>query len=380
MKRSIACTALIALFLGALSAEGLQFDFKGIALDWAIPGVTGLPVPTGADLQFGLPIGALGNSPLTAVARLRGGYEDGRILRDPVTGDVRTEPGAFDGAYRYQSPNFQWALGATLGLAQKEKGNLVEAFAFYRGRYDFYDTSLSALAFTDMEGIFGNSFLAGLAYDNTARDSRRVYSGVFAELSGEYGPDALNEAARESDFLRFTLKAKGYLPLVSTGQASDEKLNAFSLYLAGFASADYASGGHVPIWVMQSFGGRDLRGSLGDCVRGYPSNSFDSSLKLVANGEVRAILPALFHQAWLVSMLYGFFDAGYYSGFANDSGANKDASGAIMSTGAGLNFNVFDFVNLGAFAGLKLPDGSSIYTTYTSTEAFFWNIQFLLHF
>jgi len=377
MKRGIAVLVVLALFSGCLFAEGLDFDFKGVALNSAI--LSGLPLPTGADFQLGLPVASFDDHPLEAWLRLRGGYEDLRILRNPATGEPIAEPAAFNGDYRFHSPNFQWALGATQGIVQKDEGNLVEAFAFYRGRYDVYNSSLDAVAFSDMKGIFGTSFLAGIAYDSTDMDSRRVRTGTFAELSAEAGPAALNTAPA-TDFWRITLKAKTYYPLLSTGQAANGDLNAFSLYLAGFASVDYAGGDNVPLWVMQSFGGRDLRGSLGDCVRGYPSSSYDSSFKAVANGELRALAPALFGQAWLVPMAYIFADAGYYSGFANDSGASKDAAGSIMSAGAGLNFNVFDFVNLGAYCGFKFPSGSDLYTTYTDDGSFFWSIQFLLHF
>jgi hypothetical protein len=386
MKRKMALAAALAASLalagGSAIAEGLEFDFKGIALNWAVPGVSGLPVPTGADLQFGLPVADIAGQPLTLVARIKGGWEDGRILRNALTGDPCNEPGKFDGVYRYYMPNFQWALGATQGLIQKDKGNLVEAFAFYRGRYDVYQSSLGTGVFEDMGGINGTSFLAGAAYDSTASDSRRVKTGAFAEASFEYGPGALNTGAggKALDFWRVDLKAKGFYPLMSEGQASNDGLNLFSLYLAGFGSVDYAGGKNVPIWVMQSFGGRDLRGSLGDCVRGYPSNSYDSAFKAVANGELRALLPALAGQAWLVPMAYAFCDLGYYGGFAGASSSWKDASGFIASTGAGINFNLLDFVNVGAYAGWKVPAGSNLYAVYTAEGNFFWNFQFLLHF
>jgi hypothetical protein len=377
MRRGIAIVVAIALCLAGLSAQGFDWSIKGLALNSAI--VSGLPLPTGADLQFGLPVARLGDHPLTAVLRLRGGYEDLRILRDPATGAPISEPSDFDKAYRFHAPNFQWALGATQGIVQEGDSNLVEAFAFYRGRFDIYDTSLAALAFSDMKGIFGTSFLVGAAYNSLSMDTRRVRSGLFAELSGEYGPAALN-ASSGTDFERLTFKVEGYLPLLSKGQASNEKLNGLSVYLAGFSSLDLAGGDSVPIWVMQSFGGRDLRNSLGDCVRGYPTASYDSSLKAVANGELRVLGPALFKQAWLVPMLYLFADVGYYSGFAGDSTATASASGNIMSAGAGLNFDIFDFAYVGAYCGFKFPSGSNLYSTYTTEGDFFWNIQFLLHF
>ena len=112
MKRGIAVLVVLALFSGCLFAEGLDFGFKGVALNSAI--VSGLPLPTGADFQLGLPVASFDDHPLEAWLRLRGGYEDLRILRDPATGEPIAEPdpkAPFDNAYRFHSPNFQWALG-----------------------------------------------------------------------------------------------------------------------------------------------------------------------------------------------------------------------------------------------------------------------------
>jgi hypothetical protein len=379
MKRSAAVlVAAIALAAG-LSAQTISLsNVKGVAFNYSVPGLTGLPVPTGADIQYGLPVASIDDHPFTAVVRFRGAWEDLRLLRNPTNGEPIKEPLEFDGSEWYYAPNFQWALGATQSFAQRPDGqDLVDVFAFYRGRYDQYQTSNATTVFTDMKGLFGTSFLAGLAYDSTAMDSRRVYSGVYAELSAEYGPGAINTDPY-TDFCRFDLKVLGYEPLFSTGQGKDASLNAWSLYLAGYASADYAFGNQVPIWVMQTFGGRDLNGSLGDCVRGYPTGSYDTSFKAVGNGEVRLIGPALFDVHWLVPMAYLFVDAGCYSGFANDMDLNANASGTILSSGVGLNLDIFDFAYVGAYCGLKFPQWSSLYSTYTSTGPFFWNIQFLL--
>jgi hypothetical protein len=37
-------------------------------------------------------------------------------------------------------------------------------------------------------------------------------------------------------------------------------------------------------------------------------------------------------------------------------------------------------VNVGAYAGWKVPAGSNLYAVYTAVGNFFWNFQFLLHF
>lgn len=377
MKRSIALLAVLVLAVGTISAEGLKFDFKGVR--WNNTFIPVIPVPTGADVELGLKLADLAPGPLDATLDLGGGYEDLRLLRNPVSGDPMAIPASFDNAERYNSPNFQWALGLRQGLVKKDDGNLVEAFLQYRGRRDWYNTTRSGSAFSDLTGILGTSFLAGVAYDSVERDSHRVYSGAYAEASGEIGPAALNTVVGGEDFWRLDAKAKGFLPLLAMGQASDEKLNLFSVYLAGYASVDYAAGSSVPIYVEESFGGRELRDSLGSCVRGYPGMSYDSAFKAVANAEVRAVGPALFGQAWFVPVAYAFFDAGCYDGMPNSQN-HATASGAIASVGGGLAVNLFDFAYLGVVLGSKIPGSDGLYSIYADTDPFFWAVKFALHF
>lgn len=378
--------AALAFSGGLLSAEGLEFSFNGIRYNTAIPHLESLPVPTGADIEFRLPLADLGPGPLALDLRLAGGYEDWRILRDPSTGDPAAAPADFDGAYRYYAPNAQWSLGLVQGiLARPDKGNLLEAFLLYRGRLDSYETSLPAEAFSDMRGIFGTSAIAGLGYDAVMKDSRRVKEGFAGEASVEWGPGALNSNSLSStDFYRLDLQAQVYKPLLSYGQVADERLNLLSVYLAGFASCDYAGGGEggddIPIYVLQSFGGRYLRGSLGSCVRGYPSMSYDAALKTVANGEIRVLGPALFKQAWLIPMVYAFCDAGYYSGLPG-SATKADKSGLILSSGGGFALDLVDFAYLGFRAGYLFPGEDPLFSSYVpdGTRTFF-SIEFLLHF
>jgi len=376
MKRGLALLSLMALVSTGLVAEGLDFSFKGVAFNFAL---LPIPVPTGADVQFGLPLASPGGLPLKAVLRIRGGFEDLRLLRDVFTGDPDYAPTSIADENYYMSPNFQWAAGLLQAIVPGEKENTLEAFLFYRGRFDYFLNNPSEAIFTDSRGIFGTSFLGGVGYNGVSGDSRRVKRGIGAEASAEFGPMALNTG---TDFWRLNAKGEFYYPLVSMGKPGNEKLNLFSIYLAGFLSADYAGGTEVPIWVMQSFGGRDLRDSLGSCVRGFPTMSYDSSLKLVANGEIRILGPALFGQAWCIPSAYIFCDTGYFSGFAQSADYSK-AKGTITSAGAGFNLDIFDFAYIGLYGGLKFPgsgDSLNLYNIYGETDQFFWKIGFLLHF
>jgi hypothetical protein len=389
-RRVLLVLAAIALGGGLLSAQGLDFSFNGIRYNTAFPGILkSLPVPTGADVEFRLPVAEFASGPLAVDFRVAGGYEDWRILRDSATGDPISEKayitdGTF-GEYHYFAPNVQWDLGLVQGILPKDKGNLLEAFLLYRGRLDDYETSLSNTAFSDMRGIFGTSAIIGLGYDAVTKDSRRVKDGISSEVSAEWGPGGLNaNSIASTDFYRFDFKLWGFKPLISYGQASDEGLNLLSVYLAGYASCDYAGGSdggdNIPIYVLQSFGGRELRGSLGSCVRGYPSASYDSALKTVANGEIRVLGPALFKQAWFIPMVYAFCDAGYYSGLPG-SVSKSDKSGVIMSSGGGFALDIIDFAYLGFSAGYLFPGQDQLFSTYVpdGTKTFF-SVEFLLHF
>jgi hypothetical protein len=142
--------------------------------------------------------------------------------------------------------------------------------------------------------------------------------------------------------------------------------------VAAFASVDYTGGISVPIHVNKSFGGRKVRNSLGECVRSYPNDGYDSSLKIVANAEFRLVGPSLVMES-IAPILYVFFDAGYYSGFADSPIPGRQ--GQLASTGAGLALSILGFAELGAYAGYRL-----IEDIYAPAERFSWDIKFALHF
>ena len=184
MRRGIVLLALIAVIAPWAFAEGPELSVEGVVINAAI---LPFPVPMGADLQLGLPLASPGGLPLTAVLRLRAGYEDLRFLRDDATGNPIAAPKDL-GLNYFMSPNFQWAAGFVQAIIPAQKANLLEAFLFYRGRYDIYNPDLSTSVFSDAQGLFGSSVLVGLGYDALAKDSRRVRSGIGAEASAEWGP------------------------------------------------------------------------------------------------------------------------------------------------------------------------------------------------
>ncbi|PKL26418.1 MAG: hypothetical protein CVV47_00355 [Spirochaetae bacterium HGW-Spirochaetae-3] len=325
-------------------------------------------IPSGADLSLtynGLSLYPSGDTKLRLLAG--GGYENGILLRDTITGD----PWKADAdGLAFDTPNFQWDLAFIQGLSRRADGdNLVSVFAEYRGRFDIHSNEGEQDAvFADMHGLFGTSVMGGASYDSRERSAHNAISGVYAEASAEWGPGFANA---RTDFWRVSGQLRGFLPVLDIPSDGG---NLFNAYLAGFAGVDASGGTAVPMYVNESFGGSELRGSLGDCVRGYPAKSYDSSFKSVANVELRLLGPALGADS-IVPVLYGFFDAGWYSGFAGSTNY-ASASGLLASVGGGAAIDVAGAVQLGAYAGMTLVDAS----LYYPKEAVFWSVMLFSHF
>jgi len=328
-------------------------------------------IPSGLDLSLtytGLELSGAADTKLFLKAG--GGYQDTVLLRDPVTGDPTLLAKDGGSGLAFNKTNFQWEMAFIQGLSRRDDGkNLAEAFAFYRGRFDLYpNDGVSDAVFSDMQGLLGTSVMGGLSYDSRVQDQHRSKSGVYAEASAEWGPGFLNA---KSDFWRVSGQVLGFLPVFDI---PTEGGNLFNVYLGAFAGVDYSAGDSVPIYVNQSFGGRNLRGSMGDCVRGYGWNAYDSSLKTVANAEFRLVGPAIVIDA-VVPYLFGFVDAGYYAGFA-DSASQSESAGMLASTGGGIAIDLVGFAQAGITAGVRLVDDQ----LYGPAEKFFWGIKFFLHF
>jgi hypothetical protein len=366
-KKSILCVCLaLALAIAPASADdgSVTFGLEGVRFLYSL-------IPSGADVSLtytGMQVSDLGQTKLHIKAG--GGYQDSVLLRDPLTGDPTLRKADGGTGLSYNTPNFQWELGALQGLARRDDGkNLVEAFGFYRGRYDIYpNDNVGSAVFADIQGLFGTSFMGGVSYDSRVMSNHRSKRGVYMEATAEWGPGFLNAT---SDFWRVSGQTRGFLPVFDMPTADG---NLFNVYLAGFAGVDYAAGGSVPIYVNQSFGGRNLRDSLGDCVRGYGWNAYDSSFKSVANAEVRLVGPRVWLDS-IVPYLFGFVDAGYYAGFSG-SASQSGASGFLASSGGGIAVDAMGFAQISLIGGLRLVDDM----LYGPLDSFFWGLKFFLHF
>jgi len=313
----------------------------------------------------------------TIWAYLGGGYEWLTYYRDSSGALVGPRDLAPGGALAGKDPGFvriegAWRLGIDQGLAWNErtKTNLVEAFAFYRGRVDFnqikpgqllYDSTLS-----DRTGLLLNSINAGFAYDDLLSDvHHKTRSGISAEVSAEWGPRFfLNTFMGDSDFIRFNAAFRWFLPLYD--MKPDTPVNFFSMYLGERFSVDYALGlgAPVPLYIRQTFGGRgDQVVGLGGAVRGVDDGSLDTNLKAVNSLEIRANLPA-FVSPDVVPGFVVFWDLGWYNQVGESGYTGSAGAGIVSSAGGGLFLDFLDLARGAVYMTRRLTgvnaDGSVV--------------------
>jgi hypothetical protein len=379
----VAAIALALLFTALLPAWSMDnespvtFDIilRLLGLDVGV-GYRGLALLPGTDTIFWAYAG--------------GGYEWMTYYRDQygallLPGEIGPG-GTLDGAattfVRYEGA---WRLGMEQGFAWNErtKTNLFEAFAFYRGRYDVNEASQvpelhdSAVALLpDKEGGLLNTLQAGVAYDDLLFDAKhKTKSGFSAEATAEWGPGFLfNAIVGNADFLRLNAMARGFIPLYDV--APDRAGNLFSVYAGDYISVDYAlgfNGAPIPLFVRQTFGGRDQNTGLGHSVRGVDTAGYDTNFKVVNNLEVRANLPALYFSG-LVPGIVVFFDAGYYAQ-VGEGLPEPVPAGFIASTGAGVYIDLFDLASLALYFDYRLDKANADGSQFRAAV-----IEFGMHF
>ena len=353
-------------------AEFSNFTFIAPRFNFRILG--GPPILTGADVEIRFPLSETGGLPRSLSVRLGAGYEDGKLIRDPASGEPIPAPETFDAPARFDAPNAQWDLGVVLGLIWGGDGNLLEAFLLYRGRWDVYRGGFTTAVFPDARGLFGTALLAGLGYDSVYDLGRGIDAGAAAEVSVEWGPGFLASGFGPVEYLRLNASIRGYLPLFPEGSALFPIL---APQLALRAAADAAFGPDQPLFVLQNFGGRYEGLALAGEVRGYPTRAYDASLKAYGNLELRVFGPALGSAAPVV---LGFLDAGWYSGL-HKSPTYGDASGTLASVGAGLALGIGPAFHGGVYWGILFPSDDPLFPVYVPGGGRgFFSAMFTLHF
>ncbi len=229
--------------------------------------------------------------------------------------------------------------------------NLLEGFLFYRLHFDrnYPAAGVNQLVFQsgfpDSGQILSNSILAGLSASTLQKDAvHKTWDGLYGEASVQWAPAFFFNGIGKSDFFRLNATVKDFTTLYAAPSNGD--FNAFSLYVGDFVSIDYAGGGSIPFYVMESTGGLDPRSTTDDWVRGFETGSYDTTFKVVNNFDIRAQGPALMWPS-VVPGMYAFTDAGYYNGFAKDP--SNTPGGFLASAGVGAYLDFFDLANVTAW-------------------------------
>jgi hypothetical protein len=325
-------------------------------------------IPTGIDVTAGYRLAPWFDGVETILqATIGGGYEGFGTFRDTdyTPNTVAVDVADADGNLEFNSPNIQWQGGIRQGIAWDpvEQRNLLEAFLYYRGRYDRYlkgrhywgsgDNEIAAIEASheawqsgylgsDAYGIFGTSLFIGLSYDALHFDRRtKAYDGTYAEASFEFSP-YFPSVLGASDFWRVNFSTKTFRTLYEA--RPEARKNVFTIYAGSYFSIDYADARRqMPLYVMQSFGGTEPREGLADAVRGFEKYSWDTQLKIVHNFDLRFNLPVIysFHERDLLPGFVLYFDLGYGTLYWRDP--SNTSGGVLGSTGIGLFVDLLDF-------------------------------------
>ena len=318
----------------------------------------------------------------TIWAYIGGGYEWYTYYRDPSGGLIA--PGALSAAGS-PDPGFNriealWRLGIEQGFSwdARTRSNLTGGFAYYRGRVDFNQIHAGELLYNssipDKNGFFLNTILFGAYYDDVlVNPHHKSRDGILAEVSAEWGPSFFfNTTAGDSNFIRFNTNVSWFLPILDA--APDRPTNLFDMYLGEFLSFDYAAGfgAPVPLYIRQTFGGRNQLVGLGQQVRGVDPGSLDTNLKAVNNLELRANLPSIVLPD-IVPGLVVFWDSGWYDQ-VGEAGVTASGSGFVTTIGAG---GYLDFLNRGIGASYVAYRLDNVNATGSRLEII---LEFGLHF
>ncbi len=378
--RCIRVSPLILAFFAALAVgadERSPFVFDALLTDWGADvgvGYRGAPLFAGVDTILWV----WGGGSLESMSYYR--TPDGSLITGAAPSGVDPSRDPF-----YWRASGRWQVGLVQGLARDPRtgDDLIEVFAYYRGRLDanLRDPAVPGqLVFLsgrpDSSGLILHALLAGLRWSDALPDRvHKTMDGVSAELSVEWGPPLpVNTLIGYSDYTRLNATARWFLPLLTTSGESGG--NLFSLYLCDFLSLDWAFGASVPLIVRQTFGGLDPRTGLGGALRGVDEGAFDTDLKGVNNLELRATFPPLgFPDLVPGALLY--WDAGAY-GQAGEPVAFP-AYGVLSAVGAGVFLDFFDLTSLTLYIQWRLTgvnaNGSALTPPWTFA-AFMFDFQF----
>lgn len=263
--------------------------------------------------------------------------------------------------HKYTDLRTLWGLGFEQGILKRPNmnKNLLAAHFNYRGlrEWNFNKDDQNSVLFDsnrpDKDGIFLNTFIASLIYDDTVFNNiSGEKKGPYIELSYEAGPAwFFNQAIGNSNFHKVFFEASYFLPVY---EADNKKEVLQSIYFAGRTGVDIIMGDKIPLVARQTFGVMDSEHAIGgSIVRGFEKNRFDSEIKWANNIELRLIgrrIDYMPDEMLLRPGILLFFDYALFSGL--DGFRGDDSFGMIASAGFGIFAEIFifgDFFLYGSF-------------------------------
>jgi hypothetical protein len=364
-----------SLFIPAAFADEKPYFFKLDGLRWHF--AWGLDIiPSGLDITLGYTdfdlVDGLDTLFYTSLGAGYEGFETYRGIGYQPHDEIDFSTGSLNNL-EFDSLRTNWEYGIVQGFLWNDNldRNLIEGFFVYRGRFDSYykgriywgteeDRQQSILdghsdwqtayAGTDSEGILGNTLLIGLSSDTIEYyQYAQTYDGFYGETSFEVSP-YLDRVIGASDFYRINLNTKFFKTLYTAPAEPDRSV--LGIYLGNYFSIDYADAEKsMPLYVMQTFGGRTLRYGLADSLRGFEDFTWDTQFKLVNNIELRVNFPSLYFHS-LVPGALCYFDIGYGSKFWEDPTGKEGA--LLSSAGLGLYLNTFNIVYIRVYTHFPL--------------------------
>lgn len=361
MRSHVPKSAILALLVitGAGSAWGLPIAPKGpLTLEILAPygyWLGGLiPSGAGAALLYRLPRLFSGGDTILE-EDIAAGWQSNYFYRNP---DGTPYNGANESPTLFDQAEIVNSIGVRqgIGLQPQATQDSVEGFLFFRLHYDHNFASAgdpNPLVFQsslpDRVEVLGNSVHIGMAYDSMENDAiHGTVDGTYAELSLEWGPRFLLNADGSSDFYRINGTVEYFRTLFRSPRTGER--NFFSIYAADYLAVDYLGGGSIPIYAMESFGGRCPRTSVDTMiVRGFEPGRLDADLKVLNQLEIRICGPSVAGRDF-VPGIYAFVDGAYCAD-------RVDHPRIFASTGLGLFVDCFKLLNCTAY--LAHPFGGS---------------------
>lgn len=368
MKKSTSVLVLILILVFSVHAEKKS---AGFSLSTVSPllntTLLDFPLPTGAAIGVdytGISV-PWSSNPLKISLLALCGYPSFAWFRNPdsspLTAVYTKEQVAFD----YFTAG--WQIGVSVPFPLKDSSAGLDGFLYIKGWYNDYALDSENLLYysslIDKEVLLSNSFLTGISFSDIKVSSEELIKGITTQMSFEWHPDwPGDESLGNPEFFRLNFQVQTYYPLV-------ENTPAGGLYFADQVYVDYLAGDSIPFYESSLVGGTDIRAGLGGLVRGFEESAYDTQLKLANNLEFRWIFPELLFARPIISV---FADAGYYSDYFNDPSAAQ--GGLLISTGAGLHFELFNILTPGVYLGFPIV-GNAV-----NREPFALSVTFSLHF